>query len=103
MDQPLYRSARTTDAARLAIYRSQESVRGLAARHGISRLADVRDKPCRSKFRIYAIGYIHSDTAEVRTEEGNLQLFVGIDRTSKLAFVRSATRATYMIACQVLA
>ena len=99
MGQLLHRSARTTDATRLAIHRSQESVRGLAARHGISRLADVRDKPCRSKFKIYAIGYIHYDTAE----EGNLQLFVGIDRTSKLAFVRLATRATYMITCQVLA
>lgn len=57
-------------------------------RHGISRLADVRGKPVRSKFKAYAIGYVHIDIAEVRTEEGKLQLFVAIDRTSKLVFAR---------------
>jgi len=69
---------------------------------GNSRLADVRDKPARSKFKAYAIGYVHIDIAEVRTEEGKLQLFVGIDRTSKLAFVKLETKATRMIACQLL-
>ena len=34
---------------------------------GISRLADVRDKPSRSKFKTYAIGYVHIDIAEVTT------------------------------------
>ena len=33
---------------------------------------------------------------------GKLQLFVGIDRMSKLAFVRLETEATRMIACQFL-
>ncbi len=37
-------------------------------RHGISR---------------YPIGYFHIDIADVRTEQGRLRLFVGIDRTSR--------------------
>lgn len=40
----------------------------------------------KKKFKQYAIGYFHIDTAEVRTEEGKLYLFVAIDRTSKLAY-----------------
>jgi transposase InsO family protein len=34
------------------------------------------------------LGYFHLDIAEVHTEEGKLHLFVAVDRTSKLAFVR---------------
>ena len=57
-------------------------------RHGISRLPEVEgDKPKRSKFRSYPIGYFHIDLAEVRTEQGKLYMFVAIDRTSKFAFV----------------
>ena len=57
-------------------------------RHGISRLPDTEgDKPTRSKFKTYPIGYFHIDIAEVRTEIGRLYLFVAIDRTSKFAFV----------------
>ena len=66
-------------------------------RHGISRLLDVDgDKallsevegPAKLKFKAYPIGNLHIDIAEVRTEEGKLYLFVGIDRTSKIAFVQ---------------
>lgn len=57
-------------------------------RHDISRLPEVEgDKPKRSKFRSYPIGYFHIDLAEVRTEQGKLYMFVAIDRTSKFAFV----------------
>ena len=50
-------------------------------RHDISRLPDVAgDKPKRSKFRSYPIGYFHIDLAEVRTEQGKLYMFVAIDR-----------------------
>lgn len=57
-------------------------------RHDISRLPEVEgDKPKRSKFRSYPIGYFHIDIAEVRTERGKLYMFVAIDRTSKFAFV----------------
>src|SRR5215203_7210282 len=53
-------------------------------RHGISRLPDAGgDKPQRSRFKRYPIGFFHIDIAEVRTEQGKLYLLVAIDRTSK--------------------
>ena len=48
----------------------------------------------KKKFKTYPIGYFHIDIAEVQTAEGKLYLFVGIDRTSKFAFVRLETKAT---------
>lgn len=63
-------------------------------RHDISRLPEVEgDKPKRSKFRSYPIGYFHIDIAEVRTEQGRLYMFVAIDRTSKFAFVELHEKA----------
>ena len=63
-------------------------------RHGISRLPDMTgDKPAKQKFKVYPIGYFHIDIAEVRTEEGKLHLFVGIDRTSKFAFTQLHDKA----------
>ena len=68
-------------------------------RHGISRLPEVDgDKPLRSKFKRYPIGYFHIDIAEVHTEEGRLYLLVAIDRTSKFAFVELHEKATRRIA-----
>src|SRR5688500_19137053 len=50
--------------------------------HGISRLPDTDgNKPQRSRFKRYPIGFFHIDIAEVRTEQGKLHLFVAIDRT----------------------
>ena len=73
---------------------SRSALHRLFQRHDISRLPDVEgDKPKRSKFKRYPIGYFHIDLAEVRTEEGKLDLFVAIDRTSKFAFVQLVTRA----------
>ena len=46
------------------------------------------DKEAKKKFKSYPIGFFHIDIAEVRTKEGKLYLFVGIDRTSKFAFVQ---------------
>jgi hypothetical protein len=57
-------------------------------RHDISRLPDIQgDKPKRQKFKRYPIGFFHIDIAEVQTAEGQLYLFVGIDRTAKFAAV----------------
>ena len=68
-------------------------------RHGISRLLQVEgEKTAKSTFRTYPIGFFHIDTAEVRTEEGKLHLFVGIDRTSKFAFVELHEKATTRVA-----
>ena len=63
-------------------------------RHGISRLPDMAgDKPAKQKFKSYPIGYFHIDIADVRTEEGKLHLYVGIDRTSKFAFTQLHEKA----------
>jgi transposase-like protein len=45
------------------------------------------DRKKRSKFKSYPIGYFHIDIAEVRTEEGKIDLLVAIDRTSKFVYV----------------
>ena len=72
-------------------------------RHGISRLPDMTgDKPAKQKFKAYPIGYFHIDIAEVRTEEGKLYLYVGIDRTSKFAFVQLHQKADRPIAVAFL-
>src|SRR4051794_2100046 len=72
-------------------------------RHGISRLPNTEgDKPRRSKFKRYPIGYFHIDLAEVRTEQGKLYLLVAIDRTSKFAFVELHERVTRRIAANFL-
>ncbi len=82
---------------------TRSSLHRCLQRHGISRLPDVDcDKPTKRKFKAYAIGYFHIDIAEVRTAEGQLHLFVGIDRTSKFAFVQLAKTANTAVACGFL-
>jgi transposase InsO family protein len=67
---------------------TRSSLHRCLQRHDISRLPEVEgDKPAKKKFATYPIGYFHVDIAEVRTQEGKLYLFVGIDRTSKFAYV----------------
>lgn len=78
---------------------ARSSLHRCLQRHDISRLPEVEgDKPQRRKFKTYPIGYFHIDIAEVRTEQGKLYLFVGIDRTSKSAFVELHEKATRRIA-----
>jgi transposase InsO family protein len=73
---------------------TRSSLHRCLQRHDISRLPDVEgDKPKRSKFRSYPIGFFHIDIAEVRTEQGRLYMFVAIDRTSKFAFVELHEKA----------
>src|SRR3954462_6225284 len=68
---------------------TRSSLHRCLERHGISRLPEMDgDKPKTKRFADYAIGYFHIDIVEVRTEQGKLYLFVAIDRTSKLAFVK---------------
>jgi len=72
-------------------------------RRGISRLSDTEDdKPRRSKFKTYSIGYFHIDIAEVQTAEGKLRLFVAIDRTSKFAYVELHQQTGKMVAAEFL-
>ncbi len=60
---------------------TRSSLHRCLQRHGISRLPEVDgDKPKRSRFKAYPIGYFHIDIAQVSTEQGKLHLFVAIDR-----------------------
>ena len=82
---------------------SRSALHRLYQRHGLSRLPEVEgDKPANKAFRKYPIGYVHTDIAEVRTEEGKLYLFAAIDRTSKFAYVELHERQTKMIAASFL-
>ena len=57
-------------------------------RNGISRLPEPDSaQTAKKQPKSYPIGYFHIDIAEVHTEQGKLYLLVGIDRTSKFAFV----------------
>ena len=82
---------------------TRSSLHRCLERHGISRLPELEgDKPKTKHFADYAIGYFLVDTAEVRTEEVKLYLFVAIDRTSKLAFARLEKEATRQSAADFL-
>lgn len=82
---------------------SRSSLHRCLQRHGIARLPEVNgEKPKRSRFKAYPIGYFHVDIAEVHTEEGRLYLFVAIDRTSKSTFAQLHERATRRIAADFL-
>ena len=78
---------------------TRSSLHRCLQRHGISRLPETDgNKPQRSRFKHYPIGYFHIDIAEVRTEQGKLYLFVAVDRTSKFAFVELHGKATRRVA-----
>jgi hypothetical protein len=78
---------------------TRSSLHRCLQRHGISQLPKVEgDAPTRNKFKSYPLGYFHIDIAEVRTEEGRLYLLVGVDRTTKFAFVELHEKATTKIA-----
>ena len=62
------------------LHLTRSSLHRFLQRHGISRLPEVNgDKPGKKKFKAYPIGYFHIEIAEVRTAEGKLYLYVGID------------------------
>jgi transposase InsO family protein len=76
------------------VHLTRSSLHRCLQRHDISRLPEVGgDKPAKKKFKRYPIGYFHIDLAEVQTAEGKLYLYVGIDRTSKFAFVQLVDKA----------
>ena len=82
---------------------TRSSLHRCLQRHGISRLPDADgEKPKRSRFKAYPIGFFHIDIAEMHTEEGRLYLFVAVDRTSKFAFAELHEKATRRIAADFL-
>ena len=56
----------------------------------------------KKKVKHHPIGYLHSDFAEVPTEEGKQHLFSALDRTSKRAFAELHPQATQAIAVEFL-
>src|ERR687885_2267123 len=82
---------------------TRSSLHRCLQRHGISRLPETDgNKPQRSRFKHYPIGFFHIDIAEVRTEQGKLHLFVAVDRTSKFAFAELHEKATRRVASNFL-
>ena len=82
---------------------TRSSLHRCLQRHGISRLPDGDGaKPSKKKFKSYPIDYFHIDIAEVHTEQGKLYLLVGIDRTSKYAFVELHERVSRRTAADFL-
>jgi Integrase core domain len=72
-------------------------------RQGSSRLPDMAgEQPAKKKCKFYPIDSFHIDIAEVRTEEGKLDLCVAIDRTCKLAYAELHEEANTMVAAQFL-
>jgi hypothetical protein len=81
---------------------TRSSLRRCLERHGTRRLPDGRRQAREEALRRSPRGYMHIDIAEVRTEEGKLDLFVAIDRTSKLAFAKLEAEANRYTASDVL-
>ena len=82
---------------------TRSSLHRCLERHGISRLPEMEGyRPKEKRFANSPIGYMHIDVAEVRTEQGKLYLFVAIDRTSKLAFVKLEAEANRYAASDFL-
>src|ERR1700688_54195 len=59
---------------------TRSSLHRCLQRHALSRLPTTEGARPRQPFKADPVGYLHSDLAEVRTEEGKLYLFVAIDR-----------------------
>ena len=82
---------------------TRSSLHRCLQRHGVARLPETDgERPKRSRFKAYPIGYVHVDIAEVHTEAGRLYLFVAVDRTSKLAYAELHERATRRVAADFL-
>ena len=80
---------------------TRSSLHRCLQRHGISQLPNVAgDKPAKKAFKAYPIGFFN--ITEVQTAEGKPDLFVGIDRTSKFAFVRLVEKANRVTASAFL-
>ena len=81
---------------------TRSSLHRLFQRNGISQLPSLEGERPRKKFKVYPIGYIHIDIAEVWTEDGKLYMFVAIDRVTKFAFAELHERATRRTAADFL-
>ena len=82
---------------------SRSSLHRCLKRHGVPPLSKEKPKASEKKpFKDYKIGYLHVDTAEVRTSEGKAYVFVAIDRTSKFVVARLCKDKTQKTAQEFL-
>ena len=80
---------------------SRSNLHRCLQRHGLSRLPKpetAKKKP----FKAYEIGFFHVDICEVRTGDGKLNLFVGVDRTCKFVYAELHDTATASTAARFL-
>lgn len=82
---------------------TRSSLHRCLQRNGVSRLPQVEGEvTAKRTFKTYPIGYFHIDLAEVRTEQGKLDMLVAIDRTSTLDFVELHETAKRITAADFL-
>jgi transposase len=80
---------------------SRSNLHRCLQRYGLSRLPKP-EKPPKKRFKTYEIGYFHVDICEVRTREGKIHLFVGVDRTCKFVYAELHRSATARAAADFL-
>src|SRR3954467_10698442 len=66
---------------------SRSALHRCLQRHGISRLPAGETAEKRKRFKIYDIGYVHIDSAELNHADGKAVMFLAIDRVSKFTYV----------------
>ena len=82
---------------------TRSSLHRCLQRHGISRVPEMEgDTPKKQRFKRYPIGFFHIDIAELGAAEGELYLFVAIDRTSKFAVAQLVEKADRKTAWEFL-
>ena len=82
---------------------SRSSLHRCLQRHGVSKpIKDVEEDGKTKKFKSYDLGYVHIDSAEVRTDEGKAYLFVAVDRASKLALAKVYKNKDKKSSCEFL-
>ena len=80
---------------------SRSSLHRCYQRNGISRLEEPKKVIKTKNFKAYPPGYGHVDITKVRTEEGFLYLFVGIDSTTKFCSGSSLQKPNCSNSCQI--
>jgi transposase len=62
---------------------SRSALHRCLQRHGISRLPAEEAAQKSKRFKTYEIGYVHIDSSELRRADGEVVMFLAIDRASK--------------------
>jgi transposase InsO family protein len=73
-------------------------------RYGLNRLPDGEGETPKDKkkFKEYPPGFVHVDITEVRTEEGKLYMFVGVDRATRYVYLEVHSSMTAEVSVSFL-